>query len=87
MYHSSLRDVRRDVGQSPVTGAMLEQFAAMYDRLGPAATIDRQPAPDGRGHLWTIHTRCAGAVGMGQGGSLGEALRDLHAVQMPKVAA
>ncbi len=65
----------------PVNGATLDAIAAIFDRLGPQATIDRQPAQSGGGKLWTVHTRCPGATGMGQGSTLGEALRDLHAVE------
>lgn len=66
--------------RTPVNGATLDAIAAMFDRLGPEVTIGRQPAPSGRGKLWTVHTSCPGAIGIGQGATLGEALRDLHAI-------
>ena len=66
---------------APVTGSTIEAVEQVFARLGPSATIDRQPAARGEAVLWTIHTRQAGAAGIGQGATLVEALQDLHVVK------
>jgi len=55
-----------------------------FRALGPTVTLGLQK--DDRwlsGELWTVHKPVGGTLGIGQGATLSDALKDLHAVVVP----